>query len=387
MYLVGTSDAIRLARSMGVSTLKNDGSYGLTLVLGGGEATLLDMTSSYGVFANDGKRVEPTAILKVTDSTGKELFNYTPVESQVLEADAARRINSVLSDNAARSSLFGANSLLNISGRPAAVKTGTTNNNKDAWMIGYNSNVVIGVWSGNNDNTPMKKGSIISGSTWRDTMNTALGLYGYTPFAAPNGIGLSTKPVLRGKWWGNESVMIDKISGKKATEYTPTETLDEIVQSNPHNILYWINKNDPTGPAPLIPSSDSQYERWEAGFQKWLTNNPGIIPATKPVPNGSDDVHTPENSPKVEISSANLQMNSASGVYELSLEFSVRDKDLNQINIVVDGDTLETLPSTATVAKISLPTDATTGKTTLTVGVEGVDMVYNKGSAETSVAI
>lgn len=387
MYLVGTQDAIRLARSMGVSTLKNDGSYGLTLVLGGGEATLLDMTSSYGVFANEGKRVEPTAILKITDSTGKVLFNYTPTESQILDVDAARRVNSVLSDNAARSSLFGANSLLNIPGRPAAVKTGTTNNNKDAWMIGYNPNVVIGVWSGNNDNTPMKKGSIISGSTWREVMSTALSLYGYDSFVSPGGTSIKTKPVLRGKWWGNESVLIDKISGKKATEYTPSETLDEIITPNPHNILHWVSKGDPRGPVPLNPSSDSQYDRWEAGVQRWIANNPGSVPASKPIPTKNDDVHGPEFAPKVDIQKADLKKNGESGIYELSLEFSVRDEDLNQINIIVDGDTLETLPANTTTAQISLPPDATSGKTTLTISVEGVDMVFNKGAKEMSVAI
>jgi 1A family penicillin-binding protein len=381
MYLVGPQNAVRFARSLGVNTLTNENRYGLTLVLGGGEATLLDMTSSYAVFANDGIKHDTHAISKITDRNGSVIFERTPqAGTAVVSADAARRLNSVLSDNAARASLFGSNSQLFFGAdRPVAAKTGTTNNNKDAWLIGYTPDIAIGVWSGNNDNTPMKKGSIISAPAWRDTMNVALGIYGYTPFNAPQAIPLSTKPALRGIWWGNESVFVDTISGKRATEHTPDETKKEIVVSEPHNILHWVSRSDPTGPVPASPSSDSQYARWESAFQSYLAARPNLIPASGTIPTEYDDIHSPEKSPTITITESSL---SSGPDQQLSVAWSARDTDLALVRIIVNGNQLAEIPAPDSTfvgtTTVTLPTTLVDSPT-ITLAVIAVDSVYNKG--------
>ncbi len=172
------ADSIKTAQDFGITTLTRDPSfYGLPLVLGGGEVTLLDMVSSYGVFASEGYSTPPTMIKKITDSHGRlieENNNSTP--KRVLNSSIARTINSILSDNDARGPMFGYNSVLNLPG--TSVKTGTTQNFKDGWTIGYNSSIVAGVWAGNNDNTPMRGGesSVVAAPAWRKFMDFALEL-------------------------------------------------------------------------------------------------------------------------------------------------------------------------------------------------------------------
>lgn len=305
-YLVGTKNAVKVAEDMGISTLVNPSRYGLTLVIGGGEVTLLDMTSAYGVFANDGLRNPYTGILKVEDSKGNILEEYQQNEQEVLPKNSALIISDILSDNVARTPTFGANSVLNIPGKNVAVKTGTTNNNKDAWTMGYTPSISVGVWVGNNDNKPMKKGgSALAGPIWNKFMIESLKILPSQSFEAPNiNTDLQTvKPILRGIWQGNESFFIDKISGKLATEFTPKESLEEKIVTNVHSILYWINKNDITGPAPSNPSDDPQFNHWEVPVQNWWAQNSNKYPTTtlEERPTMSDDVHTDSSRPIVSI--------------------------------------------------------------------------------------
>ncbi|MBP6883787.1 MAG: penicillin-binding protein [Candidatus Pacebacteria bacterium] len=303
-YLVGTRDAIKVAEDMGISSLEDPSRYGLTLVIGGGEVSLLDMTSAYGVFANDGKRDAYTGILKVEDMDGNVLEEYIQNEQEVLPKNTALTISDILSDNVARTPTFGANSVLNIKG--TAVKTGTTNNNKDAWTVGYTPSIVTGVWVGNNDNTPMKNGgAALAGPIWNKFMNEALKIMPNQGFEKPNlDVDPQTvKPILRGSWQGNESFFIDKVSGKLATEFTPKETLQEKIITNVHSILYWVNRNDITGPAPANPESDSQFSHWEIPVQNWWAQNKSKYTTTTSAekPSLVDDVHTSTSSPNVSI--------------------------------------------------------------------------------------
>ncbi len=310
LSMVGLSDALETGKRLGLTTLDRDSSrYGLTLVLGGGEVSLLDMTSVYGVFANEGVRNSTTGILEVSDITGTILEKYVSAPQTVIDPNAARRLSAVLSDNVARTPLFGANSFFNFGGRPVAGKTGTTNNNKDAWVFGYTPSIAVGVWSGNNDNTPMKKGSAISGPAWRTFMDFALTKLPYDRPETPESFGTpdmpanytSLAPVLRGAWAGGESFFVDTVSGKLATENTPVETRKEFVIPNPHNILFWVDPADPTGPRPSNPAKASQYRRWEAAFQSWISNHPEIVPKYPTKPIGYDDIHTDANKPVITI--------------------------------------------------------------------------------------
>jgi len=347
-YLAGLSDSLKTAEGMGISTLGGISRYGLTLVIGGGEVSLLDMTSAYGVFANDGIRNPPTGILEVQDLTGKILEQYQANPQEVLPQNTALTISDILSDNKARTPTFGANSVLYIPGKNVAVKTGTTNDNKDAWTIGYTPSVVVGVWAGNNDNTPMKKGgAAVAGPIWNNFMTETLKTLPNESFEKPNleVDPTKVKPILRGFWQGNENFFIDKISGKLATADTPPETLQEKVVTNVHSILYWVNRNDISGPAPLGGGDNSaQFNHWELPVQNWWVQNKDKYSLTTwdEKPAAVDDIHISLNKPRVSIvepnstttylpnQKINLKISSA-GVFPLQ-----------KIDVFINGIYLET---------------------------------------------
>ncbi|HSE34889.1 MAG TPA: transglycosylase domain-containing protein, partial [Candidatus Paceibacterota bacterium] len=303
LYLVGIDRAIGYAEKLGIKNLTSKDRYGLTLVLGGGEVTLLDMTSAYGVFANDGKRNPPTAILRVEDATGSILKESEPRNDQVIGEGIARSISNVLSDNAARTPAFGAQSYLHFTDRAVAVKTGTTNDYKDAWIIGYTPSLVAGAWAGNNDNTPMEKkvAGFIIAPLWNAFMTEALADTPIEQFSPMPPIDRSIKPALRGVWYGNETYEIDKISGKLATDHTPSEFRVERVIPNPHEILHWVAPGDPTGSVPSNPYADPQYPLWEVPAQNWIMANGIPSAAWAAKPDTYDDVHTPDKQPIVTI--------------------------------------------------------------------------------------
>src|SRR3989344_422059 len=247
LYLAGLRDSITLAKSMGITTLADPARYGLTLVLGGGEVTLLDMTSAYGVFAQNGVRYDPTAILRIEDAAGRIIEdNSSPVGTQVLEPEIAQQINDILSDTQAREPL-GVNAVLSFPGHDVALKTGTTDNYRDAWTIGYTPNVVMGIWAGNNDNSPMQKGRVsglVVGPIWAEVMQYALSIYPAEYFSRSDRQS-AQKPALRGEW---------QVPGG-----------DGLV----HEILYWVDKKDPTGVPPINPANDPQYTFWETPVRAW----------------------------------------------------------------------------------------------------------------------
>jgi len=347
-YLAGLKDSLQTAQDMGITTLTDPSRYGLTLVIGGGEVSLLDMTSAYGVFANEGVRNQYTGILKVEDMSGKVLEQYTPNPKPILPVNTALTISDILSDNVARTPTFGVSSVLLIPGKDVAVKTGTTNNDKDAWTIGYTPSIVVGVWAGNNDNKPMKGGgSTIAAPIWNKFMNEALKTLPNEKFEAPNlEVDPQTvKPVLRGYWQGNENFFIDKISGKLATEFTPKETTEEKVVTNVHSILYWVDKNNILGPAPANPSDDPQFEHWEIPVQNWWAENAFKYPKTTwdEKPTALDDVHTNTSKPIVAILEPD-----ATTVYPSDQKIQLKVSSsgnfpLQKMDIFINGNFLETV--------------------------------------------
>ncbi len=185
---VGIQDVLNMAHKMGINTLNREGVYGLSLTLGGGEVTLLDETFAFTVFANAGqahgepipperrregyRQVDPVAILKVVDAEGRILYEYKePTRVPVIDSRLAWLITSILSDHRARVETFGWETPLQLS-RPAAVKTGSTNNWRDSWTIGYTPDYCTGVWVGNSDNSPMDRvpGSQGAGPIWHNVM-------------------------------------------------------------------------------------------------------------------------------------------------------------------------------------------------------------------------
>jgi penicillin-binding protein 1C len=183
---------LSVARKLGITSLtRND--YGLSLTLGGGEVSLLEMTEAYAVIANGGRRMPPVAILRILDHTGNVVFEYqTPPGDQVIRPEHAFLISSILSDNEARSPMFGANSVLSLPFQ-AAAKTGTSNDYRDNWTLGYTPDIAVGVWVGNADYTPMHNITGITGAApiWAQFIQTAIQqLTGGspTPFTKPSGI-------------------------------------------------------------------------------------------------------------------------------------------------------------------------------------------------------
>lgn len=184
---VGIDDAISMAHRLGITTLNDRKRYGLALVIGGGEVTLLDETSAFSVFANDGKRNPVDPILKITDSKGNIIQENQPENKPVLDPQVARKVNSVLSDNGARTPIFGPNSKLYVQGYQVAAKSGTTQENRDAWTVGYTPDIAVGVWAGNNDNRPMRfgaDGSYVAAPIWNQFMSSVIKTYPRETFLA-----------------------------------------------------------------------------------------------------------------------------------------------------------------------------------------------------------
>ncbi len=183
---------ISFAQRMGISTLTRD-DYGLSLSLGGGDVTLLEMTGAFATLANNGRQIPPVAITKIVDHLGKVVYEYQqPEGKQVIRTEYAYLMNSILSDNQARTPMFGSNSVIYLPFQVAA-KTGTTNDFRDNWTLGYTPDVAIGVWVGNADYTPMQNTTGLSGAApiWAETMKLAISqLTGNnpSPFVRPAGI-------------------------------------------------------------------------------------------------------------------------------------------------------------------------------------------------------
>ena len=256
LYLVGIQNAINLATSMGLTTLGDATQYGLTIVLGGGEVRLLDLVGAYAAFANDGVKNLPTGILEVEDAQGTVLETYVPQPARVLPEQIARDISAMLSDAPARVPEYNLNGVLTIPGYEVAVKTGTTDNSRDAWTIGYTPSIALGVWVGNNDNTPAKSlAGLAAAPMWHAAMAYALSKYPHTYFGEPSAISSSVPPMLQGNW------RIPDASGA-------------IV---PHSLLYWTDKNNPQGTPLSNPSFDPQFAYWEYGIQSWYASHPGLF--------------------------------------------------------------------------------------------------------------
>ncbi len=193
LKLVGIPAMLETAHAMGITTLNEPERYGLSLTLGGGEVKLLDMCTVYSTFATDGVRHDPVAILKVEDKDGHVLEEWKETEgSRVLSEEQAYLISDILSDNNARIEAFGEWSPLRVANYQVAVKTGTTDDKKDNWTIGYTPGLTVGVWVGNNDNTPMnpRLASGITGAApiWHRAMEEFLPDRPKEDFKRPAGI-------------------------------------------------------------------------------------------------------------------------------------------------------------------------------------------------------
>lgn len=347
LYLAGIQDSIATAKSMGITTLNNPKLYGLSLVLGAGEVKPIDMASAYAVFATGGIRHQSTGILKVEDMQGNILEEFKQDDGeQVLPDYVASAISQILSSEDLRAPTFGRGSSLHVPGYSVAVKTGTTNSNRDAWIVGYNPKIAVAAWAGNNDNRAMKKGGAqLAGPLFNKVMTKYLQDHGENePFPVIPLPETGGAPMLRGLWQGGESFYIDSISGGLATDFTPKDALIEKVITNVHSILYWVDKDNPLGERPSNPAKDPQFTNWEYGVQRWLSGHgvPIITPAN--MPTYYDNVHQS----RVEIYASILGLDAEKEFTpgeQAQITITAQPNVINKVDIYIDSTRVATLSS------------------------------------------
>lgn len=348
--LVGIKDALNLAYDMGITTLEptdaNLKRIGLSLPLGGGEVKLLDITSAFGVLATEGLKQEPRAVLKVEDAKGKVLYEQIPTTAKrVLSEDVAFIIDNILSDNSARKDTFGERSYLYIPDKTVAAKTGTTDDKRDNWTIGFTPSVVVGTWVGNNDNSAMSP-TLASGVTgaapiWNRIMREVLKDKKNEPFPKPDNV---------------TEVEIDAYGGG-----TP-------VDGQARRKEFFIKGTEPTGPSAIYqslkvskkdngklansvevasgnydtkqfivfkeqdPVSGDGKNRWQEGIDVWINSQPdnGKYKFPTETYSGSDKI-------AVSIKEPGDQAQVNSNSVTISADVTALT-DVSRIEISIDGD-------------------------------------------------
>ena len=285
LALVGVKNVMDLGYRMGLSTWEptqeNVDNAGLSLTLGGREVRLLDLSSAFGVLANKGVKQEPVSILKVEDSKGKTLYEYKESGGvKILDEGIAFIISNILSDNGARSQAFGSNSVLNIPGKTVAVKTGTTDEKRDNWTIGFTPSYVVGVWVGNNNNEKMNP-AIASGVTgaspiWQKIMKVALKEKGDEKVEQPGNVSyMEIDGLVGGKTKDGSPIRKEYfIKGTEPNSISSAYQKQKVCKSNIHRLandgedseekdVVVLQENDPTGA-----------NKWQAGIDAWVLTAP-----------------------------------------------------------------------------------------------------------------
>ncbi|MDP2668870.1 MAG: transglycosylase domain-containing protein [bacterium] len=249
LYLAGLENTVKRANAFGLKTLTSPGVYGLSLVLGGGAVRLIDLVGAYSALSQDGTRYDQTMVLEVKDGSGKVLESHKPAANKVADAQPVKMVNSILSDTEIRSGLFQNSLYLTMfPGYDVALKTGTSNDYRDAWAVGYTPSLVVGVWAGNNDNSQMqRRGSSLLAAIpmWSKFLRTALLNFPQETFNKPDPVA-PQKPILAGDYSWNNQI---------------------------HSLLYYVDRKNPQGPPPAEPSKDSQFTNWETSVLLWAANN------------------------------------------------------------------------------------------------------------------
>lgn len=285
LYLAGIPSTVDLAGRLGYTTIDRD-KVGLALAIGGGGVKLIEHVGAFATLANEGVRNPNTMLLRVEDQAGKVLEQYKPGPTKVVDVEPVRQLVDVMTDNNARAFIFGSKSLLILSNRVVAAKTGTTNDNRDGWTMGFTPSLAAGVWVGNNDYSPMRAGSdgvVVAAPIWHNFMERALQGTPVEKFKKPKPI-TATQPVLQGKLPGEVPISVDAETGKQIPDSClatwPPQFVKQVIVKEVHTILYYVNKDAPSDPAPSDPTADPMFSRWEKPVQEWARKN-GYV-ATSP---------------------------------------------------------------------------------------------------------
>jgi 1A family penicillin-binding protein len=348
LYLAGVKEATKLAHDMGMDSLTDPDRYGLSLVLGGGEVRLLDEVSAYGVFANEGVRFDPVSVLKVEDKE-KTLFDIGDSEivgREVISPQTARLVTSILSDNNARGLIFGTNTPLQLGSRPVAAKTGTTQDFRDGWTMGFTPSLAAGVWTGNNDNSPMgsrSDGVVTAGPIWNAFMRQALANTPIEQFTAPEkkevpqGVLRNELTELKGRWVEETQTLY---TVDCPVSLGQIKTFKEL-----HSILFYVRRDNPQGPPPERAENDPQFDNWESAVAAWRDKHNAetkdkpeepVYLASLPTP--SCNIGNPEDIPKVRIVEP-TETKAKQGTVTVKAEVD-SPQPLKEVRFVMDGKTL-----------------------------------------------
>ncbi|MEK7460475.1 MAG: penicillin-binding protein [Patescibacteria group bacterium] len=389
LYLAGLKDSIVVARSMGITSLTDPSRYGLTLVLGGGEVSLLELTGGYSVFANDGVLNPTTPILRIEDKNGNVLEEFEDKSTEVIPSEVARTISSILSDNKARTPAFGANSALYFPNTDVAAKTGTTNDYRDVWTVGYTPNIAVGMWAGNNNNAPMHKNvaGMIIAPIWRAFMDEAVKLTPSEDFIDPEPQDLTSLPApIQGIWQGGEKYVTDIASGKLATENTPREMKSVVVVPEVHTILHWVNKNNPKGPPLNNPYNDPQYTLWEKPVRVWEAVK-GLPEGDRSrIPTEYDTSRGVGSLPSLILSGTDLSIPRTSNENILISVLSTGKYPLTKVELFINGQFVENRTSEPFSFNIT-PENIENIKTENNISIIGYDSILNKATVTTKLII
>ncbi len=266
-YLAGIDNTLTQVKKMGLVSLGDRERYGLSLVLGSGEATLYQMANAYSVFSQEGLYQKASGILRVEDRDHKLIKEHTIKNERVLSTETARKISSILSDNKARSMVFGGNTPLAFKDGGVAAKTGTTQEFRDAWTIGFTRRVALGVWVGNNDNTPMRSGAdgvFVAAPIWRSYMDYLLTRFPATQFNEYQKVE-SDKPLLTGNSPLRSVIFESEPQNSKERRARKKEI--KRISGELHSILYYVNRDDPLGPTEP-DRSDPMVARFENALHR-----------------------------------------------------------------------------------------------------------------------
>ncbi|MEK7648765.1 MAG: PBP1A family penicillin-binding protein [Patescibacteria group bacterium] len=342
LYLTGVPFVVDFAKKIGYSSLEDPDRYGLALILGGGEVTLLEHVAGFASLAQEGKQITPYGLLRVESKDGSVLFEAKPpLFEQTYDPEIARNITSILSDNSARSYIFGTKNYLTLSDRAVAAKTGTTNDFHDAWTIGYTPSVVTGVWVGNNNNTAMHKGadgSKIAAPIWNEYMKRTLSVDAIESFTQPAPI-TTGKPILDGEISADEELTVDRITGLAATDTTPLDRIEIRKTRSIHDTLYWVQKDDPRGPAPQQPIQDPQFMSWERGVQEWVKKNPQSLATTLTHPQESGSL---QDLPTISIESPLDSENITDNILQARVQVQ-SSRGIRMVQYFLDNQLLDTV--------------------------------------------
>lgn len=396
LYLVGTKEAIVLAKNLGLNGLNQPERYGLSLVLGGGEVKLIDHVSAYATLATGGIKHPKTAVLKIEDAKGNTLEQYqsTPGE-RVVDEKYVAMLDSILSNNEHRAWVFGENNPLRFDNRPVAVKTGTTNEFRDAWTVGYTPSIAAGVWVGNNDNSSMGNGadgSVVAAPIWRAFMNRALTNVSVEDFPKYNpddeigdGDGKTNKPMLAGKLDEVKDIRVCRIPGKDdyclANKYCPEKERDKKDFISGYDILRYVKKDDPRGDIPEKPDRDPQNKQWEKGIKEWYKDNKKGVVLEEPPTDECKENDFSKFKPSV-----SLDISTEATSSSLSLRSQTESPyGTDKVTYSVDGDEVGSSSSKPYSVNYSIPDSK--NNSTLTVEVKLRDKNGNEAKDKKNVSV